>query len=108
MINKLVPQLIDQDVLLYLQIQTDFQSKLYNVDTKRYRAKCINPIVPGDFPEKHVLKLVKRFSGHCGAVTTKPVTGLALRGLLIQMQNNSLQSSGMCRKQNFEIFWVQK
>ena len=71
MINKLAPQLIDQDVLLYLQIRTDFQSKLYNVDTKRYRAKCINPIVPGDFPEKHVLELVKRFSGHCGAVKSK-------------------------------------
>ena len=64
MINKLVPQLIDQDVLLYLQIQTDFQSKLYNVDTKRYRAKCINPFTPGDFAEKRILELVKQFSGH--------------------------------------------
>ena len=68
MINKLVPQLIDQDVLLYLQIQTDFQSKLYNVDTKRYRAKCINPFAPGDFAEKRILELVKQFSGHCHSV----------------------------------------
>ena len=71
MINKLAPQLIDQDVLLYLQIQTDFQLKLYNVDTKRYRAKCINPFAPGDFAEKRVLKLVKQFSGHCGAIKSK-------------------------------------
>ena len=71
MTNKLAPQLIDQDVLLYLQRHTDFQSKLYNVDTKRYRVNCINPIAPGDFPEKRVLKLVKQFSGHCGAVKSK-------------------------------------
>ena len=71
MINKLAPQLIDQDVLLYLQKRTDFQSKLYNVDTKRYRAKCINPIVPGDFSKKLVLELVKWFSGHRGAVKSK-------------------------------------
>ena len=31
-------------------------------------------------------------------------TGHTVQGLLIQMQNISLQSSGMCRKQNFE-FW---
>ena len=35
---------------------------------------------------------------------TKPFTGRTLRGLLIQMQNISLRSSGMRRKQNFE-FW---
>ena len=34
---------------------------------------------------------------------TKPFTGRTLRGLLIQMQNISLRSSGMRRKQNFEI-----
>ena len=36
--------------------------------------------------------------------TTKPFTGHTLRGLLIQMQNTSLQSSGMRRKQNFELW----
>ena len=34
---------------------------------------------------------------------TKPFTGRTLRGLLIQMQNISLRSSGMRRKQNFEF-----
>ena len=34
--------------------------------------------------------------------TTNRFTGRTLRGLLIQMQNISLRSSGMCRKQNFE------
>ena len=34
---------------------------------------------------------------------TKPFTGRTLRGPLIQMQNISLRSSGMCRKQNFEF-----
>ena len=62
-----------------------------------------NPFVPGDFAEKRVLKLFKWFSGHCRAVV---FTGRTLRGLLIQMQNISLQSSGMRRKQNFESFWV--
>ena len=33
----------------------------------------------------------------------KPFTGRTLHRLLIQMQNISLQSSGICRKQNFEI-----
>ena len=35
--------------------------------------------------------------------TTKPFTGCTLHSLLIQMKNISLQSSGMRRKQNFEI-----
>ena len=34
-------------------------------------------------------------------LATKPFTGRTLRGLLIQMQNISLRSSGMRRKQNF-------
>ena len=37
-------------------------------------------------------------------LTTKPFTGRTLRSLLIQMQNISLRSLGMCRKQNFEVF----
>ena len=28
----------------------------------------INPFAPGDFAEKHVLKLVDWFSGHCRAI----------------------------------------
>ena len=28
----------------------------------------INPFAPGDFAEKHVLKLVEWFSGHCRAI----------------------------------------
>ena len=34
-------------------------------------------------------------------LTTNRFTGCTLRGLLIQMQNISLRSSGICRKQNF-------
>ena len=36
-------------------------------------------------------------------LTTNWFTGRTLRGLLIQMQNISLRSSGMRRKQNFDI-----
>ena len=36
-------------------------------------------------------------------LTTNPFTGHTLQGLLIQMQNISLQSSGKRRKQNFNI-----
>ena len=36
-------------------------------------------------------------------LTTNRFTGRTLHGLLIQMQNISLRSSGMRRKQNFEI-----
>ena len=28
----------------------------------------IYPFAPGDFAEKRALKLVERFSGHCGAI----------------------------------------
>ena len=64
------------------------------------------PFAPVDIAENRVLKLVERFSGHCRAnqvlkLTTKPFTGRTLRGVLIQMQNISLRSSGMRRKQNF-------
>ena len=40
-------------------------------------------------------------------LTIKPFTGHTVQGLLIQMQNIILQSSGKCRKQNFE-FWSLK
>ena len=36
-------------------------------------------------------------------LTTNPFTGRTLHSLLIQMQNISLRSSGMRRKQNFDI-----
>ena len=47
-----------------------------------------------------VLKLVELFSHHCLAkkelnLTTKPFIGRTLCGLLIQMENISLRSSGM-------------
>ena len=58
----------------------------------------LNPFAPGDFAEKHVLKLVEWLK-----LTTNRFTGRTFRGLLIQMQNISLRSSGMRRKQNFEI-----
>ena len=32
------------------------------------KINLINPFAPGDFAEKHVLKLVEWFSGHCRAV----------------------------------------
>ena len=55
--------------------------------------------------ETTAVHVVERFSGHCRAIElnkriTKPFT---LCGLLIQMKNITLQSLGMCRKQNFEI-----
>ena len=28
----------------------------------------VNPFAPGDFAEKHILKLVEWFSGHCPAI----------------------------------------
>ena len=65
----------------------------------------LNPFAPGDFAEKRVLKLVEWFSGHCYKelkLTTNQFTGRTLGGLLIQMQNISLQSSGM-RTANLQV-----
>ena len=39
-------------------------------------------------------------------LTIKPFTGRKRRGLLIQMQNISLQSSGICKKKNFKIVFL--
>ena len=39
-------------------------------------------------------------------LTIKPFTGRKRRGLLIQMQNISLQSSGMRKKKNFKIVFL--
>ena len=68
----------------------------------------LNPFIPGNFGEKCILKLVKWFSGPLSChkelkLTIKPFTGHTLCRFLIQLQNISLQSLGMCRKQNLEI-----
>ena len=73
---------------------------------RRFWGEWVNPFAPGDFAEKHVLKLVEWFSGHCYKelkLTTNRFTGCTLQSLLIQMQNISLRSSGMRRKENLEI-----
>ena len=61
-----------------------------------------NPFAPGDFEASRVvfwsLSCYKELK-----LTTNRFAGRTLRGLLIQMQNISLRSSGMRRKQNFEI-----
>ena len=38
------------------------------VDSQSNLRVMIDPFAPGDFAEKRVLKLVKRFSGHCHAI----------------------------------------
>ena len=72
-----------------------------------------SPPPPGNFTKKMNFEttpvhVIERFSGHCRAIElnkriTKPFKGRTLCGLLIQMKNITLQSLGMCRKQNFEI-----
>ena len=68
----------------------------------------INPFTPGDFAEKTRFEAsrVVFWSLLCHKelkLTTNLFTGHTLHGLLIHMQNIRLQSSGMCRKQNFGI-----
>ena len=41
--------------------------KRYHIIFSTFSLK-FNPFAPGDFAEKHVLKLVKWFSGHCRAI----------------------------------------
>jgi len=67
----------------------------------------LNPFAPGDFAEKTCFEAsrVVFWSLSCYKelkLTTNRFTGRTLRGLLIQMQNISLRSSGKRRKQNFE------
>ena len=67
---------------------------------ERFLDYKVNPFACGN------LKLVERFSSHCYEelkLTTKPFACPTLRGLLIQIKSISLRSSGMRRKQNFEI-----
>ena len=66
------------------------------------KSGSLNPFAPRKFDKKPTCRAVF-WSLSCYKelkLTTKPFTGHTLHGLLIQMQNIS---SGMCRKQNFEI-----
>ena len=68
----------------------------------------LHPFAPGDFTAKTRFEasLLVFWSLSCYKelkLTTNRFTGRTLRGLLIQMQNISLRSPGMRRKQNFEI-----
>ena len=68
----------------------------------------INPFAPWKFCEKTSVEgsQVVFWSLSCykePILTMTPFKGHRLRGLFIQIQNISLQSLGMCRKQNFEI-----
>ena len=87
-----------------------FHGKCYLVvvwHSSTYKIVKVIPFAPGDFAGK------TRFEGTrvvfwplpCYKelkLTTNRFTGRTLHGLLIQMQNISLRSSGMRRKQNFE------
>ena len=77
----------------------------HNCNMHLWYSILFNPFAPGDFAKKRVLKLVE-WSLSCYKelkLTTNWFTGHTLRGLLILMQNISLRSSGMRRKQNFKI-----
>ena len=70
--------------------------------------EIINPFAPGDFAEKKCFEASRVVSWSLSCykelkLTTNRFTGCTLQGLLIQMQNISLRSLGMRRKQNFEI-----
>ena len=77
----------------------------HNCNVHLWYSILFNPFAPGDFAEERILKLVE-WSLSCYKelkLTTNRFTGHTLRGLLILMQNISLRSSGMRRKQNFKI-----
>ena len=63
------------------------------VSTERMRIRKIriNPLATRDLAEKHVLKLVEGFFGHCRAFSELNLP--TLRGLFSQVQNKRLQSS---------------
>ena len=68
----------------------------------------LNPFAPGDFCQKMCFEAsrVVFWSLSCYKelkLTTNRFAGRTLGGLLIQMQNISLRSSGMRRKQNFSF-----
>ena len=53
----------------------NWQGRLFSVHTQLAHdagnKNSFSPSAPGNFPEKHVLKLVKQFSGHCHAERAK-------------------------------------
>ena len=56
--------------VLYKMRNSAFSRRSCAVTAEKYTRKHdaikpINPFAPGDFAEKHVLKLVEWFSGHC-------------------------------------------
>ena len=64
----------------------------------------------GDFAEKMCYEAGRAVFGSLSCykelkltIKLHVFTGHTVQGLLIQMQNISLQSSGTCRKQNFEF-----
>ena len=76
-----------------------------NKGTTHVYNSFFNPFARGYFAEKCVLKLVDWFSCHCRAIKSSnlPESHLQVIQFATLMQNISLQSSCMCRKQNFEI-----
>ena len=46
----------------------DFRGSILKMHKMWGGGQDINPFAPGDFAEKHVLKLVEWFSGHCRAI----------------------------------------
>ena len=48
-----------------MKIRSSFNMQTFTFTTNK---KQINPLAPGDFAEKRVLKLVEWFSGHCRAI----------------------------------------
>ena len=59
---------------------------------------------PGNFTEKYVLKIVEQFSLHCLARKSSNLPqNRLLHGLLIRMQNISLRTLYMRRKQDFAL-----
>ena len=51
-----------------MPVQKDTLFKMLNTENCVPCFKILNPFAPGDFAEKHVLKLVEWFSGHCRAI----------------------------------------
>ena len=78
------------------------------LDSRILKLLKLNPFAPGDFfKTRFEASRVVFWSLSCYKelkLTTNRFTGRTLHGLLIQMQNISLRSSGMRRKQNFDSF----
>ena len=63
--NRLLPT-FSPDFTLNRQIWLFYAEKW--IFLKKLNGTLLNPFAPGDFAEKHVLTLVKQFSGNCGAI----------------------------------------